>query len=143
MSPAHRKGRQPLGLSTDLAADHPWGVLAAAVALIAAVAMLGVFFATTGGPGTSVAPATVSAPVVDPLKTPQALAYFGALYTDGGIGPNDLTASNALKLGQHVCSDLHGGVSLAGSYAYVRDVTKLDRMQAARLVDAADRELCR
>jgi hypothetical protein len=102
---------------------------------------VGVFFAATEGGGAPVAPAAVTAPA-SRLDSPQARAYFGALFADALIGPKDLTADNALTLGEHVCSDLRAGATLAGSYAYVRDVTKLDRMQAARLVDAADRNLC-
>jgi hypothetical protein len=141
---AHRAQHRARGVTSpaaDLAADHPGWVIATAVAVIAAVAALGVFFASTGGSPTPVASTTVTAST-NRLDTPQAHAYFAALYTDGGIGPKDLTADNALKLGEHVCDMLREGDSLATSYAYVRDVTRLDKMQAARAVDAADRNLC-
>lgn len=142
MSAQHRR-RSATSPAADFAADHPGWVLTTALAVIAAVAALGTFFATTGGGSpTPVASTAVTAPA-DRLDTPQARAYFAALYTDGGIGPKDLTADNALKLGEHVCDMLRQGDSLATSYAYVRDVTRLDKMQAARAVDAADRNLCR
>lgn len=133
-----RRGTSP----ADFVADHAGWVLTAAVAIIAAATILTTFWATNGGPTTPIAAATVTAPI-DRLNTPQARAYFAALYTDGGIGPKDLTAENALRLGEHVCDGLRHGDTLATSYAYVRDVTRLDKMQAARLVDAADRNLCR
>jgi len=140
VTPAHRARRGP-GLSANLA-DHPGWVVAAALGLIAALGLLGVVFAAAGGSATPVVSATATA-AVDKLKTPQALAYFGALYADGGIGPDDLTADNALRLGEHVCDDLRRGATVNSAYAYVRDTTRLNKLQAARLADAADRNLCR
>ncbi len=138
MSPTHRahRGHQPTTTTG-------WVVIG--VLLIAFVSVVWVVSAVTAAP----TPVTSPAPVVStslsaPTDTPPARAYLGALYADGGIGPDTLTATNALKLGRQVCDGIHGAdhVSLAGSYAYIRDVTRLSRIQAARLVDAADQNLC-
>lgn len=139
---AQHRARRGTSPAADFATDHTFGVAAAGVVVVAAVVALVAFYALTGGPTTPVAPATASAPIAR-LETPAARAYLGTLYADATIGPKDLTADNVLKLGEHVCDGLHAGDSLAKSYAYVRDVTRLDKMQAARLVDAADRNLCR
>lgn len=139
MSAQHRAPRVT-SPAANFATDHTFGVAAAGVAVIAIAVALVAFFATTGDP-TPIASTATTAPT-NKLNTPQSHAYFAALYTDGDIGPKDLTADNALKLGEHVCDMLRKGDSLAASYAYVRDVTRLDKMQAARLVDAADRNLC-
>src|SRR4051794_1095919 len=106
MSAQHRaRSASP---TADFAADHPGWVLATALAVIAAVAFLGGFFSPTGGPPAPVASTAAAAPM-NRLNTPQARAYFAALYTDGGIGPKDLTSDNALKLGEQVCDGLRVG----------------------------------
>lgn len=140
MTPAHRARRAP-GLSSTLS-DHPGPAITAVLVIAGALGAVGVFFAATEGGSAPVAPAAVSAPA-NRLDSPQARAYFGALFADALIGPRDLSAENALTLGDHVCADLHGGASVFKVSAYLRGVTKLSDMQAARLADAADRNLCR
>ena len=143
----HRIGQQSASPDASwgrgFVVDHSgWVITGLLGTVVGALVVLGVVFAPAAGHTGPVAPATLTAPV-NPLDTPQARAYFAALYTDATIGPDMLSAGNALKLGQDVCTGIRRGDSLARSYAYVRDVTKLDKLQAARLVDAADRELCR
>lgn len=122
--------------------NHPRRFAAVAVVLAAVVIVVLVIVFTPRLHTTDPAPAVAMAPV-DRLKTPQAQAYFATLYADALIGPKDLTADHALQLGEQVCAGLRAGNTVNHWYAYVRDVTKLNKMQAARLVDAADRDLCR
>lgn len=139
MTPAHRRQADS---PTILIADHPGWVITTGVAVIAAIATLGAFFATTGGAGTSVATTAASVPA-DRMTSPAVRTYLGTLYTEG-IGPPVLDTREALFLGDAVCSAHREGTSLALISSHVQDLLgkKLDSMQTKRLVDAADRELC-
>lgn len=143
MTGAHRQCRRP-SLFSDLAADHPGRVIVAVLAVLVAVADVSVMAAFTiggGSPGTPQQAAAVTAPL-RPVTPASQQGYFAALYTDALIGPRDLSSDDALRLGESLCGDLRSGAQLATLVAYLRRTTTLAPMQAARLVDAADRDLC-
>lgn len=143
MSAQHRR-RSATSPAADFAADHPGWVLTTALAVIAAVAALGAFFATTGSPTTPVA-STAATASTNRLNDPAVRNYLGALFGDAGIGPPIVTAEQALFLGDAVCTAHTQGSGLYSIADHIRELAgqKLDSMQSKRLVDAADRNLCR
>lgn len=139
----HRAQHRSTSSPADFVADNAGWVILTAVFVFAAVAVLGVFFATTGNPTTPVASTTVAAPA-NRLNDPAVRNYLGTLFGDAGIGPPIITAEQALFLGDAVCIAHTQGSGLYSIADHVRELArqKLDSMQAKRLVDAADRNLC-